>query len=424
MSDFDLKEARNKLVAKDNRIIQNSRMSLSLVEYKAILYLISKIKPDDEPGGIYVFNCKEFQALLKWNKEASYQNIKIMLQNLGDASCWIEGRINGRIKDILIRWFDIVHMDPGNGDIEISFHRDIFPFLVDLKKNLEVDKNYYTAYKLENVTLMKHKYSIKIYELLKSYQYNNKKWTFENGTGTELDLQRRIADTVRDKKTGKPISMIPASWANWAIFKRDVLDPAIKEINKYTDIKVAYSGKKEDIHHRRTRAIRTIEFYMVGKTVPEQRATEKIIDAEYIVTKSDEKYHQLSIEELFFKEHEKSLEKEKAEREYFEASQRKKEVDAVKHPLLFAELNEEPRKAGFDEKKINQLYSTAIKERVAGVIATTKWELFAVDLVTNYYDKIVATPEDTRTTIYQRLLDSIKNDYDYEVSGLIEQYKK
>ena len=82
MSDFDLKEARNKLVAKDNRIIQNSRMSLSLVEYKAILYLISKIKPDDEPGGIYVFNCKEFQALLKWNKEASYQNIKIMLQML------------------------------------------------------------------------------------------------------------------------------------------------------------------------------------------------------------------------------------------------------------------------------------------------------------------------------------------------------
>ena len=130
------------------------------------------------------------------------------------------------------------------------------------------------------------------------------------------------------------------------------------------------------------------------------------------------------MEELFFKEHEKSLEKEKAEREYFEASQRKKEVDAVKHPLLFAELNEEPRKAGFDEKKINQLYSTAIKERVAGVIATTKWELFAVDLVTNYYDKIVATPEDTRTTIYQRLLDSIKNDYDDEVSGLIEQYKK
>ena len=137
MRNFDLTITRTNLVAKDNRLIQNSRMALSLIENKAILYLISKIRPGDEAGKSYTFNCSEFQALLKWNKDASYKNIKIMLQNLGDVSWWIEGEVKGRKKDILVRWFDIVHMDPGTGDIEISFHRDMFPFLLDLQKKLE-----------------------------------------------------------------------------------------------------------------------------------------------------------------------------------------------------------------------------------------------------------------------------------------------
>ena len=85
-SNFDLREARNNLVAKDNRLIQNSRFSLGAIENKAILYLISKIQPDDKPGKIYTFNCKEFQALLKWNTDDSYSYMKIMLQNLGDIS--------------------------------------------------------------------------------------------------------------------------------------------------------------------------------------------------------------------------------------------------------------------------------------------------------------------------------------------------
>ena len=423
MRNFDLTITRTNLVAKDNRLIQNSRMALSLIENKAILYLISKIRPGDEAGKHYTFNCSEFQALLKWNKDASYKNIKIMLQNLGDVSWWIEGEVKGRKKDILVRWFDIVHMDPGTGDIEISFHRDMFPFLLDLQKKLEEDGHYYTTYKLQNVALMKHRYSPRIYELLKSYQFNNQRWTFENGTGTEFDIQRRIADAVKDKKTGNPISMIPNNWKNWAVFKRDVLEPAIKEINRYTDIKVAYIGKKEDLHHRKTRAIRTIEFFMVGKTGPEQRATDEIIDAEYTeyISCSAE---QLSIEEQFFKEHERSLEKEKAEKRLFEVIRQEQKENASKYPALYGELNRGARNAGFDENKINQLYSMAIKGRTAGIIPIDQWEMFATDLVTYYYDKIIATSEETKTTVYKRLLDCVKNDYD-NVSVLLKyEYAK
>ena len=416
--EFDLKETRNNLVAKDNRIIQESRFSLSLLENKAVLYLISKIKPDDKPNQIYVFNCREFQALLNWNREASYQNIKIMLQNLGDMSLWIRGEVNGREKDILVRWFNIVHLDPGNGEIEISFHEDMFPYLLDLQKHLEEEKRYYTTYKLQNVSLMKHKYSIKLYELLKSYQYNNQKWTFENGTGSEFDLQIRLADTKMDRKTRQAVSMIPNGWANWAVFKRNVLDPAVQEINKYTDIKVAYEGKKVDLHHRKGRAIRTIEFYMVGKTAPEQKNTDQIIDAEYTILES----HHPSVEELFFEEHEKSIAAERKEKEYFDALKKEQRINASEHPMLYESLVEE-RKADFDEKKVNELYNTAIRGRVAGTIPRDQWEIFATDLITHYYDRAEATPEETKSTIYNRILDCVKNDYEQVVKDLLEKYR-
>ena len=38
MGSYDLRETRNNLVAKDNRLIQNSRYALSNNENKAVLY--------------------------------------------------------------------------------------------------------------------------------------------------------------------------------------------------------------------------------------------------------------------------------------------------------------------------------------------------------------------------------------------------
>lgn len=420
MSNFDLRETRNNLVAKDNRLIQNSRFALNNNENKAVLYLISKIQPDDEPGKKYLFNCKEFQSLIKWNGDASYKNIKAMLTRLSDMRWWIDLDENN---EALVRWFHIIHMNKGTGDIEISFHEDMFPFLLNLQQHLDENGQYYTSYKLQNVTLMKHRYSPRIYEILKSYQFNNKKWTFENGTGTKYDLQRMIGDSVLDNGSGEGVPTIPESWSNWAIFKRDVLKPAVEEINKYSDIKVAYDGKKEDIHHRKTRAVRTIEFYMVGKTEPEQKATDSIIDAEYTEIEDEQTYHQMSIEELFFQAHEKSLEEEKAEKKLFEAVKKEEQTNKSKHPVLFAELNDD-RHANFNEKKVNQLYSTAIAKRVAGNVPRTSWELFATDLVSYYYDKIAATPEETKTTMYKRLLDCVKNDYDNQVIEILEEYRR
>lgn len=407
---YNVKETRKNVVAKDNRLIQNTRYSLTNNENKAILYLISKIQPDDKPNKRYIFSCQEFQSLIKWTEDASYKKIKKMLTKLSDMSWWIE---IGEGSEALIRWFNIVHMNRGKGEIEISFHEDMFPFLLNLQRHLEEEGRYYTTYKLQNITLMKHRYSPRIYEILKSYQYNNKKWTFENGTGSKYDIQMLISNTKYDRKTGQTTLSRPSSWSNWAIFKRDVLDPAVKEINKYTDIKVAYEGKKENINKSKTKAVRTIEFFMVEKTGIEQKETNNIIDAEYAEKDTG---HQISIEELFFEKHNEQVEVDKVYNKEMIAKN-------SKYPILCEELNCS-READFSEKKIIQLYDTAIKERVAGDVPIDMWEMFATDLICDYYDKIMKSAQETKSSVYKRLLDMVENDYDNRVEKIIERYKK
>lgn len=241
--------------------IQNSRRALSTLENKAILYLISKIHPDDAPGTHYIFNCREFLSLIKWDPESSYENIRRMLKRTASVQWWID---LDEHTETLVSWFHIIRMSNGTGNIEISFHEDIFPLLCKLHDKNNSAGSLYADSSLQSMMLLKHRYSSRIYELLQSNRLSGQPLTFKNGTRTSQDLQLQIADNLLDPKSGANLPSIPKHWSNWAVFKRNVLDPAVKEINRCTDITVSYEGKKEDLHHNTTKAVRTITFYVGG----------------------------------------------------------------------------------------------------------------------------------------------------------------
>lgn len=92
---------------------------------------------------------------------------------------------------------------------------------------------------------MSSKHSPRLYEILKSYQKNNSQWFFEiNELKYLLDCE---------------------NYQRWPDFKRRVLDPAVEEINKYTDLSIAY----KDV--RKGRAVVRVEFFMDKKTNTELR---------------------------------------------------------------------------------------------------------------------------------------------------------
>ena len=62
------------------------------------------------------------------------------------------------------------------------------------------------------------------------------------------------------------------NYNRWPDYRRYALDPAVEEINQYTDISIAYTAVKEG------RKVTRIVFYMDNKTLSERLETETQIN--------------------------------------------------------------------------------------------------------------------------------------------------
>ena len=234
----ELNQLRNYTIVKANDIIQRSRFILQVQEQKIILYLISKIKPEDIDLKEHVFQIKDFCKVcgLDDDNGKNYSNIKQTLKDLRDKSIWITLDNN---RERTLSWFDYVEMDKNDGLVTIKISDMMKPYLMHLKER-------YTQYELLYTLAMRSQYSIRIYELLKSYEHQHKK----------------IFDIDELKKL-----LFAENYKLFGDFRRKVLDIAMREINELSDISVTYGIIKES--HRFAK----IEFEIKPKKDLEEKTT-------------------------------------------------------------------------------------------------------------------------------------------------------
>lgn len=224
---------RDMLVLKRNDMIQKGRHELNLQEQRCVLYAISKIKPQDSVFQEYTFELSDFYKLCGLQNE-SYTKLKAILQGLADRSWWATIDDNGT--ESLVRWFSTLRTNGKSGKVTIEFHKDMMPYLLELSKQ----DAFYTRYQLKYILPMKSQYAIRLYELLKSYQKNNYEWFFE------IDALKKQLNCENYK--------------DFKDFRKRVLEPAVAEINGFTDIKIAWEPIKEG------KKVSRIVFYMADKT--------------------------------------------------------------------------------------------------------------------------------------------------------------
>ena len=138
--------------------------------------------------------------------------IKEHIKNIADKSCWI---INESGKHTLLRWIEKPYIDEKSGRIQIKLDEDMKPYLLQLKER-------FTEYELIYTLNFKSKYSIRLYEFLKSIHYKKMQ------TYTQIipiDKFQRLLDST---------------YPNFKDFHTRVLKPAQKEINAYSDINFSY----------------------------------------------------------------------------------------------------------------------------------------------------------------------------------------
>ncbi len=206
---IELNKERTELVVKSNEIIRNIRYSLSATEMKILAYVISKIVAEDKELKKVRFRLYDYMEVAGLTKigGSDYRRLKKSIQELRDKSWWIkEGNT-----ETLFAWFDTAKIDKNTKEVELTLSESLTPYLVQLKSN-------FSKYELINVLCLKSKYSIRLYEIFKSYLWLGKWEVKVEDLRTLINMSDRYKDFTE--------------------FKRNILNPSIKEINKYTDLTV------------------------------------------------------------------------------------------------------------------------------------------------------------------------------------------
>ena len=216
----DKSEEQSYKVVKANELIQRARFELDTQEQKIVLYLISKIKPDDEEFKWYGFKIAEFRETLNLKGYAGgsyYEYIKELIKKLADKSAWWTDPENEK-KKTLVRWISKARINEKNDTLEIRLDEDLKPFLLQLKEH-------FTQYELWCVLRMRSQFSIRLYELLKSHLHKKDKY-----------VKSFQLDDLRKKMSAE-------NFPRYVDFKRRALEKAIREINDYSDLEVSYEAE-------------------------------------------------------------------------------------------------------------------------------------------------------------------------------------
>ncbi len=208
-------------VVKSNKVVEASYM-LSLAEQRVLLCCIAQIDSTAALSENYRFEVTAAgisDLVGIENRSSMYRDLKIASEKLYERSVIIDDPEpdNPKITQRKTRWISSIDYMPGEGKVVLCFAVDIIPYLSQLSRE-------FTQYKLAHVASFESVYSIRLYELLVQ-------WISIGQREIEVDWFKRQFQV--DDKYSRVVDL-----------KKRVIDPAIKEINKYSNFWVRYEQRK------------------------------------------------------------------------------------------------------------------------------------------------------------------------------------
>ena len=241
------------MIAKSNDMIRNSRYNLTVMEQKIVMYLFSKIKPEDTDLTEYQFEIKNFCDVcgIDYANGGNYQYVKSVIKGLRDKSFWIE--VEGT--EILCSWIRKASLNKGTGRGIMKLDETILNHAIGLIK-----KGNFTQFMMIYTLPMKGQYSRHLYEILKSREFEINQYNKEFVTYEVAELKR----------------ILMADYKEYYDFKRKVLDYALEEINEYSDLQVTYEEIKIKTGKRGRQPIGSLRFFIKSRDVFDITITKQV----------------------------------------------------------------------------------------------------------------------------------------------------
>ncbi|MCG5526301.1 replication initiation protein [Ectothiorhodospira haloalkaliphila] len=206
-------------IYKSNALIEAS-YRLNLQEQRIILACIAQVNRSQPitDERMYRVTAKDLATLAGSRPDSAYKELKSATETLFDRRLTVYEEPNGgRPEKMTIRWVQSVKYKEQEGCVEIRFGKDILPYLTELTRR-------FTRYALSDVARMSSSHAIRLYELLMQWR----------DTGT-----REIGIDWMRQRLG-----IEDKYPAYKDLRRYVIEPAVKQINAHSPIRVKWEARK------------------------------------------------------------------------------------------------------------------------------------------------------------------------------------
>lgn len=235
------------LIVKSNSFVGAS-YGLGVTEQRLVLLAILKARETDSIseaiGKTLTIHASDYMAHFGVDRATAYESLENAVNGLYESEYrFIEILPNGERKTHRERFVSGIAYSNGLGQVELRFTPETVPLVVGLSEN-------FTKYEIEQVSRLSSQYALRLYEMLTQ-------WRAKGKVSMKLD-------ELRFK-----FGLLDNEYPRMDNFKRWVLDMAVNEINKHTDLAVSYE------QHKQGRVITGFTFAIKQKTKSKPKLQEQ-----------------------------------------------------------------------------------------------------------------------------------------------------
>lgn len=210
----------NLTVYKHNAVIE-AGYKISLNEQRVVLACIGqvdstkKLLATDE----FELSAKEFATMFEVSEKRAYQALVEVTENLFNRYIVIKAPFPHKpnIEKLKTRWISSIAYNKTEGKIVLQFAQQILPYLSSLEKC-------FTKYELKHISKMTSIYGIRLYELIMQWKTTGKR---------EISIEWLKEQFQLDESYDRMFDL-----------KKRVIDPAVDDINKYSNFNLVWEQRK------------------------------------------------------------------------------------------------------------------------------------------------------------------------------------
>jgi len=229
------KQESKDFIVKSNSLIE-ARYRLSLQESQVILWLLTKIKPNDEDFKPHKLKIAEFAKLVEVNVDSKYRELRGITRQLLQRVMEIhESKTNETIQ---VAWLSSAHYKNKQGYVYLEFSPKLKPYLLQLR-------SHFTKIDIVDTLKLKSIYAIRIFELLLQH----------------LLITKR---TITIEEIRGYLGIPQNEYSKYSHLKEKIFNKAKSEINTKTEYNIDFTEIKE------SRKIVAIEWIIHKKNLQTQ----------------------------------------------------------------------------------------------------------------------------------------------------------